>query len=110
MPTIYRGASFILGVVVKDSNGDPYDLTGATARAEVRRRAAPTAELVLDLEPTITLAPGGVISINVSAAATAGLEPQTAKWDLIVDTAGGDSLVIVPPEDIVIAPLATAPA
>lgn len=107
--TIYRGASFILTITVQDANGDPVDLTGATARAEVRKRAAVSSTLILNLAPTITNAAGGVIAINVSGDVTAALEPGSGKWDLVVETAGGDTLVIVPTEDITIEALATAP-
>lgn len=105
--TIYRGASFKLTILVKDPAGDPIDLTGGTALAEVRKRAAVSSTLILDLAPTITSPTAGEITINVPPATTATLEPQTAKWDLLV-TLGTDTLVIVPTEDITIAPLATA--
>lgn len=107
--TIYRGASFILSITVQDSDGNPVDLTGATARAEVRSRAAKSATLILDLAPAITNAAGGVITINVSGDDTAALEPGAGKWDLVVETAGGDTLLVVPTEDITIEALATAP-
>lgn len=108
--TLYRGASFILTIAVTDPAGDPVDLTGATARAEIRTRAAKASSLILDLAPSITDAAGGIITINVPAATTAVLEPQTGKWDLLVETSGGDTLLIVPTEEINISALATEPA
>lgn len=110
MLTIYRGASFLLTTTVKDEAGAAIDLTGATVRAEIRTRAAVSATLLLDLAPTISDGPGGVITINISPAATAALSPQVAKWDMVADMPGGDALVIVPTDDIQILPLATAPA
>lgn len=108
--TIYRGASFILTINVRDTDGNPVDLTGATARAEVRRRAAVSSALVLDLAPAITDQAGGIITINIPGATTAALEPGTGKWDLLVDMPGGDTLVLVPPSDITIEATATGAA
>ena len=108
--TIKRGVSFILTITVRDANEDPIDLTGATARAEVRSRAAKAATLILDLAPTISDATGGVISINVPPAQTADLEPGVGKWDLLLDMPGGDTLEVIPTEDITIAATATEPA
>lgn len=107
--TIYRGASFILTITVQDADGFPVDLTGATVRAQVHTRAAKSSAMILDLAPAITDAVNGVITINRSAAVTAVLEPQSGVWDLMVTTAAGDTLLIVPTEEITISALATPP-
>jgi len=107
--TIKRGVSFILTITVRDANGDPVDLTGATPRSQVRSRAAKAATLILDLAPTISDPTGGVISINRPASETAALEPGAGKWDLLVDMPSGDTLEVVPTEDITIVATATEP-
>lgn len=91
--TIEQGADLDLVITWTDSEGEPIDLTGATARMQVRRTHADAAKL-LDIpaaEGSITLGGvAGTITINVPAADTEGLPaPVKAVYDLEIVEAGG---------------------
>lgn len=70
---IEQGATFTRQITMKQSNGDPMDLTGYTGRAMIRKRyssATPTAEF------TVTIADDpltGVIILSLSATDTAAI-------------------------------------
>lgn len=78
----YSGETFSASLTCLDDLGDPFDLTGYTARAQVR--LSPTSETVaLDLAPTIPTPANGVILIEVE---TADVDPGIYYWDLVLDT------------------------
>lgn len=105
--TIYRGITFKLVILVKDAAGAAIDLTGASARAQVRKRAAVSSALILDLQPSVTNPTAGEITISRPPAETAALAPQVGKWDLLVDM-DDETIVVIPTADIEIMSLATA--
>lgn len=82
---IEQGATYFLAVVWKDENGDPYDLTGYTARMQIRRKK--TSETA---EHSATTENGGIalgttdgtISITIPAATTSDFEFTAGVYDL----------------------------
>jgi hypothetical protein len=72
----------------KDTSGNPVNLAGWTAFAQVRLN--PAGPLVADLEPTVTNPSAGQITINLTAAQTAALTPGAFCWDLLMERPTGE--------------------
>jgi hypothetical protein len=81
----YSGATLSLSFTCKDEDGDPVDLAGYTARAEVRETVS-SDEVVLDLAPTIPTPANGVISIEVADTVTAAIPAGSYVWGLVLVT------------------------
>ena len=79
---IHAGETFSASFTCKDDAGAVVDLTGYTARAQVRLTPTATTE-ILDLAPTIPTPANGIISVGVS---TTGISPGIYYWDLVLDT------------------------
>ena len=81
-----QGATFGLSMTYKDANGTVINLTGYTARMQVRSKAsAPTTILSLSSISAAGITLGGAagtIVINISASGTAALEPGDYVYDL----------------------------
>jgi hypothetical protein len=89
----YSGATLSLSFTAKDLVGDPVDLTGYTARAEVRPTIS-SSTLTLNLAPTIPTPANGVISINIADEVTALIEPGAYVWGLVLVTPAGGVIPI----------------
>lgn len=89
----YSGATLSLSFTCKDEDGDPVDLTGFTARAEVRPTIS-SETLTLDLAPTIPTPANGVISVSIADTVTAGIEPGAYVWGLVLETPSGGVIPI----------------
>ena len=85
---INQGATWNLAVEWQDNNGQPIDLTGYTAKMQLR--TSPMADIA---DVTLTSAPnGGIIivpltgtlNLTITAAQTAQLKPQRYTYDLEV--------------------------
>lgn len=82
---IEQGATFQLNLVYKDSNGAPIDISGYTARMQVRRTYdAPTPLLSLTTENgCITLGGvAGTVAVEAPADMTDNLPAKTGVYDL----------------------------
>lgn len=79
-----QGATFGLNLTYEDANGTAVNLTGYTARMQVRSKAeAATTILSLTSGSGITLGgSAGTIVISISAATTAGLTAGDYVYDL----------------------------
>lgn len=89
---IEQGATFQLNLVYKDSNASPIDISGYTARMQVRRAYdAPTPLLNLTTENgAITLGgAAGTIAVQAAAALTTDLPAKPAVYDLELISPGG---------------------
>ena len=91
--TIEQGADLDLVITWTDSDDEPIDLTGASARMQVRR-THDNATALLDIPATVgTIVLGdelGTITVNVPAADTEGLPaPLKAFYDLEIVEVGG---------------------
>lgn len=65
-----QGATFSRNVHWKDENGDPIDITGYTARMQVRERYVSTSTVLSLVSPTNITLGGGSGSIVITASAT----------------------------------------
>ena len=81
---IEQGATWRLSLTWKDSAGAPIDLTGYTARMQVRQAyGAADALLSLSNGTGITLGPSaGVITLTASATQTAAIAARNGVYDL----------------------------
>lgn len=90
--TIEQGATFTKTLVWKDSNGDPIDLSGYTARMQIRRTIT-SCDVLVDATTEngkITLTPEeGKIDIRLEAAETEALDFREAVYDLELQSADG---------------------
>jgi len=104
---IEAGATFTADLAVTDEAGDPIDLTGYTARMDIKRDAREDAALLsltTDNAHVIITAPSGQLLVYISAAETSALTFTRGIYDLeIVDALGRvtrlvEGAVIVKPE------------
>lgn len=90
--TINKGATFSRVVTWKEADGDPIDLTGYTARMQVREYAS-AADPVIDLTTTnggIALGgTAGTITLSISSTDTSNVGVDGGVYDLELVSAGG---------------------
>lgn len=90
--TVEQGATFLLSVVYKDSAGAVVDLTGYTARMQIRKKKSSTTTLsdstTANGEIVITAA-AGAIAVSIPAATTAVFEGRRAFYDLEIEDGSG---------------------
>lgn len=88
---VWIGATFgpVL-ITCNDSDSVAVDLTGWTAYAHVRKTKG--GDLTLDLEPIITDAAEGEITITLTDEETAILTAGKYAWDLLLETDTGEIL------------------
>lgn len=90
--TIEQGATFQLNLLWKGSNDVPINLTGYTARMQVRQKhTSDTALLNLTTENGGIVLGGaaGTIAVTAAATATDDLSVKTAVYDLELVSGGG---------------------
>lgn len=90
--TINQGATFELTITWNDSNGDPINLTGYTARMQVRETYSSSSTIIsLTQASGITLGgAAGTIAILISATTTAALTaPFSGVYDLELVSGAG---------------------
>lgn len=91
--TIYQGSTFRRVIRLTDPNGDAIDLSGATARMQVRE-TIDDEDVLLELNEdngraTITDAAGGEITLLVEADDTELLDFTTGVYDIEIEYADG---------------------
>lgn len=89
---IEQGSTFRLDVSYRDSNGDPINLSGYTARMQAR--PTPTSSTIyINISTTlggVTITPAiGLITLALSATQTAALDFSTARYDLEIQSSTG---------------------
>jgi hypothetical protein len=89
----HSGETLSLSLNCKDEAGDPFDLTGYSARAKVRSTVASNS-VVFDLSPTIPNPPDGIISIFKTDEQTATIPAGIYQWDIVLDTPAGGVIFI----------------
>jgi hypothetical protein len=101
---IYMGDDFPIDVAVTDSvTGGPMDLTGITAKSQIRATAADT-NILATLTPTIA---GNVITLKLSHTDSAKL-PLQCVWDMQITDAAGNITTLVAGK-VTVAPEVTRP-
>jgi hypothetical protein len=78
---VNQGETFNPSITWKDSNGSAYDITGYTAKMQVRRFEGGAMDI-----PTGT---DGVINLLLTATETAALTADTYIYDLLLDDGSG---------------------
>lgn len=90
--TLYQGASFTLTLTWKDAANAAINLTGYSAKMQIRYTAA-SPSVVLELSTTnggISLGgTAGTITLNASASQTAALTEATGVYDLELTSGSG---------------------
>jgi len=81
---VFAGDDFTLGIVISDGEGDPLDLTGATARAHIRETV--DADLAFEFAVTVN-EPDSLVLLHLQAATSAVL-PPTAVYDCEINIDG----------------------
>jgi hypothetical protein len=89
----FCGATLSMSLVCKEDDGDAFNLTGYTARGQVRDKPGGST-LVLNLSPTIPTPANGTIVISVSDESTAAVAPGIYSWDVVLDTPAGGVIYI----------------
>lgn len=95
---VNQGARFQLNVAVKNSDGTVKDLTGYSARMQVRATKASSTVL---MEATTGLgtisinAPGGIVSVNIGASATAAMTWNAGYYDMEIFTVDPNEVIRV---------------
>jgi len=87
----YTGSTFSASFTCKDDDGDAVDLTDYTARGQMRPSVS-SATLTLNLAPTIPTPTNGVVDVTVTDETTAGLDPGTYFFDVVLDVPDGSIL------------------
>lgn len=80
---IEAGASFVTEVNVNDANGNALDLTTYSARAQLRKSYYSTT--AVDFAVSITDAPGGSITMQLSAANTSSIRAGRYVYDVEIE-------------------------
>lgn len=83
--TVEQGATFTLDLVYKDNVGTPIDLTGYTARMQIRRSYSATSPLATFTTENGRIVLGttdGTVSVTGEAALTASIGVRNAVYDL----------------------------
>lgn len=87
---IYRGDSWERSWVIKTAAGTPIDLTGASARLQVRTTGGALVLAVTSSDAALTITPlSGRIDLAVPYADTEGLAAGSYRFDLEVTYADG---------------------
>lgn len=76
---VEQGATFVVEIECQDEAGNPIDLTGYSAAAQIRRThssASPSAEFTPTIIPTL-----GRVSLALTASQTSGVTHSTGVWD-----------------------------
>lgn len=89
--TIYQGATFSRILTWKDENGDLIDLTGFTARMQIRKKI--DGDLLADMTTANSkIALGGAagtITLSLTASETAAINSSKGVYDLELVSGGG---------------------
>ena len=78
-----QSTNFVTELVLKDVNGNPYDLTGCVIASQAKRSYY-SANAVITFVPTILDASNGIITLATDPATTANISPGTLVYDVLV--------------------------
>lgn len=89
----HAGATLSMSLACKDEAGDPFVLTGWSARGEIRDKPGGST-VILDLSPSIPSPSNGTIIVSVADETTATVDPGIYSWDIVLDTPTGDVIYL----------------
>lgn len=87
---LYRGDTYAWDFVCYTSAGSPADLTGVTAKAEIRDKPGGTVLAT----PTCTVTQPNTVSVKLTTASWASITHANAAWDLQLTYADPDISII----------------
>jgi len=90
--TIEQGATFMLSLVWKDTEGDPIDVSGCVARMQIRKtyNSEPVFSLTTDSDGGIELGGlAGTIEIEIPAEQTELIDIRRGYYDLEIEFSNG---------------------
>lgn len=89
--TIEQGATWQRNIVWKDSTGTPIDITGYSARMQIRTRKSSTSTLLsIDQDDYISVGTtDGLLEISIPASVTAALDFRGAVYDIEIESPSG---------------------
>jgi len=94
---VQKGADFQLNIAAQNSDRTVKDLTGWTAKMQVRTApgaADPPLLTAGTADGRITInAPGGIVMVDVPASVTEAMTWQSGVWDLEITNAGGTQTI-----------------
>jgi len=79
--TGFQGDYIQLTLNIKDSNGNPLNLSGYAVRGQVRTSYGATG-ILLNLNPTITSVPSGIMAINIDSYISADIPVNEYVYDI----------------------------
>jgi hypothetical protein len=80
---IYQGTEFDLRLVLKDSAGAPFNLSGYSARGQIKRRFSDASGICpLTVTPTSGFLASGYLDIFIAATGTVNLPVMQALYDI----------------------------
>jgi hypothetical protein len=80
---VEQGTDYVTTITLDDINGEPFDLTGYTARSQVKKSyysSNTTAEFVISFPD----AANGIMAISISSANTANIYPGRYVYDVVI--------------------------
>jgi hypothetical protein len=86
--TLEKGATFSSQITVKDDQGLEQDLTGYTARSQMRKSYYATSKY--DFNVSVTSPVLGLITMSMTAANTSNITPGRYVYDVEIENNSGD--------------------
>lgn len=86
--SVKQGGTYVLPLELLQAGGTPYDLTGCTAIAQIRRRFSEETATAF----TVTFGANrllGTLTLSLTAEQAAALQPGKYEWDLFLNFPGG---------------------
>jgi hypothetical protein len=86
--TLEKGSTFSSQITVKDDQGVEQDLTGYTARSQMRKSYYASSKY--DFTVTVTAPVLGLITMSMTAANTSNISPGRYVYDVEIENNSGD--------------------
>lgn len=90
--TIHQGATFVLDLQYKDSNGTPVNMSGYTLEAELWNRTGTTK--LANFDTPWTVQASGSFKMRLASNVTSGITEQ-GQYDLMITEPGGDKFYLL---------------
>lgn len=86
-----QGADFVYNIHLIDTNGDPFDITGYTANAQIRKTYTSTTYNTINADITGNT---GLITLTMNSTTTANLTNSRYVYDLLLNANNVTSRII----------------
>ena len=85
--TIDQGTDFSSNIDVTDADGDRFNLTGYTAKGQIRKSYQ--SSTAVDFTCTVSNAAAGIVTISLTAAQSNGMKAGRFVYDIEITSSGG---------------------